>query len=104
MLHFQQGIYEVNRLIEQKWAFGERIFSVALLAMLLGLLIGWRSDRFGAALLVPGYILAAGVPFMSEFSRPMLGPDAQGVALALLPFLAVGLGYAYADRRWSSLL
>ncbi len=103
-MHFQQGIYEVNRLIEERWAFGERIFSVAFLAMLLGVLIGWRSDRYGAALLVPGYILAAGVPFVSEFSRPMLGPDAQGVALALLPFLVVGLAYAYANRRWSSLL
>jgi hypothetical protein len=103
-MHFQQGIYEVNRLIEERWAFGERIFSVAFLAMLLGVLIGWRSDRSGAALLVPGYILVAGVPFVSEFSRPMLGPDAQGVALALLPFLVVGLAYAYADRRWSSLL
>lgn len=104
MMHFQQGIYEINRLIEQKWAYGERIFSTAFLAMLLGLLIGWRSDRFGAALLVPGYILAAGVPFMSKFSRPMLGSDAHSVALALLPFLVVGLAYAYADRRWSSLL
>ncbi len=103
-MHFQQGIYEVGRLIEQRWAFGERIFSAAFLAMLLGLLMGWRSDRFGAALLVPGYILAAGVPFMSKFSRPMLGPDAQGVALALLPLLVVGLAYAYAGRRWSSLL
>jgi len=103
-MHFQQGIYEVNRLIEERWAFGERIFSVAFLAMLLGVLIGWRSDRFGAALLVPGYILAAGMPFVSEFSRPMLGSNAQGVALALLPFLVVGLAYAYAQRRWSSLL
>ncbi|MCK4681025.1 hypothetical protein KAT82_07840 [bacterium] len=103
-MHFQQGIYEVNRLIEERWAFGERIFSVAFLAMLLGVLIGWRSDRSGAALLVPGYILAAGMPFVSEFSRPMLGSDAQGVALALLPFLVVGLAYAYAQRRWSSLL
>ena len=103
-MHFQQGIYEVNRLIEERWAFGERIFSVAFLAMLLGVLIGWRSDRSGAALLVPGYILAAGMPFVSEFSRPMLGPDGQGVALALLPFLVVGLAYAYAQRRWSSLL
>jgi hypothetical protein len=41
---------------------------------------------------------------MSKLSRPMLGSDAQGVALALLPFLVVGLAYAYAGRRWSSLL
>ncbi len=53
-MHYQQGIYEVNRLVEQRWAYGERIFSAAFLAMLLGLLMGWRSDRFGAALLVPG--------------------------------------------------
>lgn len=103
-MHYQQGIYEVNRLVEQRWAYGERIFSAAFLAMLLGLLMGWRSDRFGAALLVPGYILAAGVPFVSKFSRPMLGSDALGVAVALLPFLVVGLAYAYAGRRWSSLL
>ena len=104
MVHFQQGIYEVNRLIEQKWAYGERIFSAALLGMLLGVLIGWRSDRFGAALLISGYVLAAGAPFVSKFTRPMLGSDAAGVALALLPFLVVGLAYAYAGRRWSSLL
>lgn len=104
MMHFQQGVYEFNVLLAQRWAYGERIFSAAFLGMLLGLLLGWRSDRYGAALLVPGYILAAAVPFMSRFSRPALGPDAQGVALALLPFLAVGLAYAYAGRRWSSLL
>jgi len=103
-MHFQQGIYEVSVLLVERWAYGERIFSAAFLGMLLGLLAGWRSDRFGAALLVPGYILVAAVPFMSKFSRPTLGPDAQGVALALLPFLAVGLDYAYAGRRWSSLL
>jgi hypothetical protein len=102
--HFQQGVYEFSVLLEQRWAYGERIFSAAFLGMLLGLLLGWRSDRFGAALLVPGYILVAAVPFMSKFSRPTLGPDAQGVALALLPFLVVGLAYAYAGRRWSSLL
>jgi len=85
-MHFQQGVYELNVLLEEKWAFGERIFSAAFLGMLLGLLIGWRSDRYGAALLVSGFILAAGVPFMSKFSRPTLGPDAAGVALALLPF------------------
>ena len=104
MVHFQQGIYEVNRLIEQRWAYGERIFSAAFLGMLLGLLVGWRSDRFAAALLVSGYVLSATVPFMSKMSRPALGSDALAVAVALLPFLVVGLAYAYAGRRWSSLL
>ena len=103
MVHFQQGIYEINRLIEQKWVYGERIFSMAFLGMLLGVLIGWRSDRYGAALLIPSYVLVAVVPFTSKFTRPMLGSDALGVALALAPFLVVGLAYAYAGRRWSSL-
>ncbi len=103
MVHFQQGIHEVNRLIVQKWAYGERIFSMAFLGMLLGVLAGWRSDRFGAALLISGYFLAAAVPFASKFTRPMLGSDALGVALALSPFLVVGLAYAYAGRRWSAL-
>ena len=103
MVHFQQGIYEINRLIEQRWVYGERIFSMAFLGMLLGVLIGWRSDRYGAALLIPSYVLVAVVPFTSKFTRPMLGSDALGVALALAPFLVVGLAYAYAGRRWSSL-
>lgn len=103
-MHFQQGIYEINNLIAQKWAYGERIFSVAFLGMLVGLLAGWWKDRFAAALLVPGYILAAGVPLVSRFSRPALGSDAAGVAVALLPFLVIGLAFAYAGRRWSSVL
>ena len=104
VVHFQQGIYEVNRLIEQRWVYGERIFSMAFLGMLLGVLVGWRSDRLGAALLISGYILVAAVPFMSKFTRPMLGSDALGVALALSPFLVVGLAYAYAGRKWSTLV
>jgi hypothetical protein len=103
-MQFQQGIYEINNLIGQKWAYGERIFSVAFLGMLLGLLAGWWKDRYAAALLVSGYIVAAVVPFVSRFSRPALGSDPQGVAIALLPFLALGLAFAYAGRRWSSLL
>ena len=103
MVHFQQGIYEINRLIEQRWVYGERIFSMAFLGLLLGVLIGWRSDRYGAALLISSYVLVAVVPFTSKFTRPMLGSDALGVALALVPFLVVGLAYAYAGRRWSRL-
>jgi len=103
-MHFQQGIYEINRLIVQKWAYGERIFSIAFLGMLVGLLAGWWRDRFAAALLLSGYVLAAGVPFVSRFSRPMLASDAPGVAVVLLPFLVIGLAYAYAGRRWSELL
>ena len=90
-------------MIVQKWAYGERIFSIAFLGMLVGLLVGWWRDRFAAALLLSGYVLAAGAPFVSRFSRPMLGSDAAGVALVLLPFLVVGLAYAYAGRRWSVL-
>jgi hypothetical protein len=52
-MHFQQGVHEFSVLLERRWAYGERIFSAAFLGMLLGLLLGWRSDRFGAALLVP---------------------------------------------------
>ena len=102
-MHFQQGIYEINRLIVQKWAYGERIFSAAFLGMLVGLLAGWWKDKFAAALLISGYIVAATVPFMSNCSRPMLGSDSQGVAVALLPFLVIGLAFAYAGRRWSTL-
>lgn len=103
-LHYRQSIYEINRLIVQKWAYGERIFSAAFLAMLVGLIIGWWNHRFAAALLISGYILTAGVPFVSKFPRPMLGADAQGIAVALLPFLVVGLAYAYSGRRWSTLI
>jgi hypothetical protein len=67
--------------------------------MVLGLLVGWLSDRAGAALLIAGYLLAAGAPILGTSSRPMLAQDAFGVALVLLPFLIVGLAYAFAGRR-----
>lgn len=104
VVQFQQGIFEVNRLVAQKWAYGERIFSVAFLGMLIGLVVGWWNHRFAAALLMAGYLLAAATPFVSGFTRPMLGPDPRGIAVALLPFLAVGAAYAYSGRRWSTLI
>jgi len=100
-LHFQQAIYEVNRLIVQKWVYLERIYSAAFLGMLLGALLGWRSDRTGAALLMSGYLLAVGTAFVGRFDRLMLADGPAGLALALLPFFAVGLLYAYAGRRSS---
>jgi hypothetical protein len=104
IMQAQQGVYEVNRLMVQKWAYGERIFSAAFLGMLIGLLVGWWNHRFAAALIIAGYVLAAGAPFVSGFTRPMIGADPPGIAYGLLPFLAVGLAYAYSGRRWSTLI
>ncbi len=101
---FQQGIFEVNRLIVQMWAYGERIFSAAFLGMMIGLVVGWWNHRFAAALLISGYLLAAAMPFVSGFTRPMMGSDPRGIAAALLPFLVVGAAYAYSGRRWSTLI
>jgi hypothetical protein len=103
-LQYRQSIYEVNRLIVQKWAYAERIFSIALLGMLVGLIVGWWNHRFAAALLMSGYILAAGMPFVGGFTRPMIGSTPQDIAVALLPFLVLGLAYAYSGRRWSTLI
>jgi nitrate/nitrite transporter NarK len=100
-LNFRQGMYEVNRLLVQKWAYAERIFSVAFLAMLLGALVGWKSDRAGAAFLMSGYLLAIGFSAVGRFSRPELAGGTGELALVLLPFLVVGLLYAYAGRRSS---
>jgi hypothetical protein len=100
-LHYRQGVYEVNRLIVQKWAYAERIFSVAFLGMMFGALIGWRSDRAGAAFLMSGYLLTVGLSAIGRFSRPGLAEGPGELALVLLPFLLVGLLYAYAGRRSS---
>jgi hypothetical protein len=104
LVNYKQALYEIDRLIVQKWAYGERIFSVAFLAMLLGMVIGWWNHRFATALILSGYILATVVPFVSRVSRPMIAPDPQGVAIYLLPFLAVGLIYAYSGRRYSTII
>ena len=104
MTQFHQGVYEFNRLIVQKWAYGERIFSAAFLGLLLGLIVGWWNHRLAAALLIGGYILVAAVPFVSKFPRPMLGADAQEIAITLLPFLLIGAIYAYSGRRKSVLI
>lgn len=94
----QHATYELTRLLEEHWVYGERIFSVGFLAMMLGLVVGWLSDRVGAALLIAGYLLAAGAPLLGTCSRPMLAQDALGVAVVLLPFLIVGVAYAFAGR------
>jgi len=83
----------------QKWAYAERIFSVAFLAMILGALVGWRSDRAGAAFILSGYILAVGLGFLERFTRPMLAGSPGELAIVLLPFFVVGALYAYAGRR-----
>jgi hypothetical protein len=104
VLNYKHALYEVNRLVVQKWAYGERIFSVAFLAMLLGMVVGWWNHRFATALILSGYILATIVPFVSHCPRPMLGADAQAVAVYLIPFLAVGLVYAYSGKRYSGII
>jgi hypothetical protein len=103
-MHFQQGLYEFDRLVVQKWVYAERIFAAAFIGMLVGTIVGWWSDRTAAALLMSGYVLVAVVPFMSNFGRPMLGADAQGIAIMLLPFFIVGILYGYAGRRPSMLI
>ena len=103
-MYYQQAIYEVDRLIVEKWAYGERIFSAAFLGLLLGAIVGWWNHRSAAAVLIGGYILVAVVPFMSKFDRSMIAPDPQGLALRLLPFGLVGLLYAYSGRRRSVLI
>ncbi|MFH1501647.1 MAG: hypothetical protein ABIG03_01240 [Candidatus Eisenbacteria bacterium] len=90
--------HELTTLLEEQWSYGERIFSVGFLAMLLGLVAGWLSDKLGAALLIAGFLLAAGAPVLGTCSRPMLAPDALGVAVILSPFFAVGVAYAFAGR------
>jgi hypothetical protein len=97
-VHIRQGGQEAARLALERWVYGDRKFSIGFLAMLLGLLVGWVSDRAAAVLLVAGYVLAAGAPLLGKTARPMIGEDATAVALALLPFLAVGIAYAYAGR------
>jgi hypothetical protein len=94
----RHAAYELTVLVEEHLVYGERIFSMGFLAMTLGLLVGWLSEKAGAALLVAGYLLAAGAPFLGTSSRPMLAQDASGVAVALLPFLIVGAAYAFAGR------
>lgn len=98
VLHIRQGAYELSHLTMVTSAYGGRIFSVGFLAMLLGVVVGWLSDRAAAVLLVGGFALAAAAPLLGECTRPMLAPDAVGVMLVLLPFLAVGLAYSYAGR------
>jgi MFS family permease len=99
LLQIQQGAYEASHLVtDNKWLYADRMFSIGFLAMALGLLVGWLSDRAGAVLLVGGYMLAAGAPLLGTTARPMIGDDAAAVAIALLSFLAVGIAYAYAGR------
>lgn len=90
--------YELARLMEERWVYGERIFSIGFLAMMLGLVVGWLSDRAGAALLIAGYMLAAGAPLLGTCSRPTLAQNAWGIAVVLSPFLIVGAAYAFAGR------
>jgi hypothetical protein len=96
--YVRQGAYEATRLATEKWVYGDRIFSVGFLAMLGGIVLGWLADRGAAVLLVGGYLLAAGAPFLGEARRPMLGAGPGDVAVVLLPFLLVGIVYAYAGR------
>ncbi len=98
----RQAAYEVAALQGEQSVYGERLFSLGFLAMMLGLLVGWVSDRIAAGLLIAGYLLAAGAPILGTSSRPELAGSAAGVALLLLPFLVVGAAYAYAGRTRSA--
>lgn len=97
-VHIRQGGQEAARLASEQWVYGDRMFSIGFLAMMLGLLVGWMSDRAAAVLLVAGYVLAAGAPLLGKTTRAMIGEDAADVAQALLPFLVVGIAYVYAGR------
>lgn len=94
----RHAVYELAALLEERLVYGERLFSLGFLAMMLGVLVGWLSDRVGAGLLIAGYLLAAGAPVLGTSSRLMLAEDALGVARVLLPFLVVGVAYAYAGK------
>lgn len=99
LVHYvRYGALEATRLATERWVYGDRIFSVGFLAMLLGVVVGWLSDRGAAVLVVGGYLLAAGAPLLGTASRPMLGGGAAEVAAVLLPFLAVGVTYGYVGR------
>jgi hypothetical protein len=104
VLHYEQVPYEINRLVVQKWAYGERIFSMAFLAMMLGMVVGWWNHRLAAVLILSGWVLTTATVFVSRFGRPMLGADPQAVAVSLLPFFVVGALYAYSGRRHRSIL
>lgn len=95
---FRHAEYEFAILMQEKWVYGERMFSLGFLAMMLGLVIGWMSDRVAAGLLIAGYILAVAAPFMGKIVRPMLSEEPLGIAIELLPLLLVGVAYAYAGR------
>jgi hypothetical protein len=103
LVHVREGAYEASRLVMEKWVYGDRMFSIGFLAMLFGLLVGWLTDRGAAVLLVGGYVLAAGASLLGRTSRTMMGDDAAAVAIALLPFLVVGIAYAYAGRTMEPL-
>jgi len=98
-LQWRHGVYEATVLAGPAASYGNRILSVGFLAMLLGIVLGWLSYRGGAALIIGGYVLAVAAPFLGECSRPELATTHAGLAIALLPFLAVGIGHAYAGRR-----
>lgn len=98
VVYFRQGVYEFNRLLVQRWAYGERIYCAAFLGMMVGAIVGWWNERLAAALLMAGYILAAAIPFLGKVERPMLGDSAPMIALMLLPFLIVGMIYARRNR------
>ena len=78
--------------------YGDRIYSVGFLAILLGVIAGWLSYRGGAALIIAGFLLAAGAPALGTCSRPEIATDPAGTALFLLPFLIVGVVFAYVGR------
>ena len=48
--------YEWRVFLEEQWDYGDRLFSVGFLAMLLGVLAGWLNDKLAAALLIIGYL------------------------------------------------
>ncbi|MBN2565359.1 MAG: hypothetical protein JXB46_06580 [Candidatus Eisenbacteria bacterium] len=95
---FRHAEYEFAILMQEKWVYGERMFSIGFLAMMLGLVVGWMSDRVAAGLLIAGYILAVAAPFMGEIVRPTLADNPLAIGLELLPLLVIGAAYAYSGR------
>jgi hypothetical protein len=97
--HARDGVFEAAKLVTERWVYADRIYSIGFLAMLVGLILGWLSDRAAAGLLVAGYLLAAGAPFLGTTSSPLPVADPAALALHLMPLLLVGLAYVYSGTR-----
>jgi hypothetical protein len=96
--YWQHGVEEIQQFRFAAMTYGDRIYSVGFLAILLGVIVGWLSYRGGAALIIAGFLLAAGAPALGTCSRPELAADPAASALFLLPILIGGVVFAYVGR------